>query len=118
MASGLAAALVARILLRAQARGYRRGAVRSAQSSLDAAWKPRFRLLGARIGPGLLVASAIFAVGHVIATPNPDRLSVFFPALLFGWLRTRTGGIGAGVLFHAACNLCSAYLARGYGFVD
>ena len=56
----------------------------------------------------------IFAVGHVLTIPHVSRLAVFFPALLFGWLRARTGGIGAGVLFHAMCNLFSAALARGY----
>jgi membrane protease YdiL (CAAX protease family) len=40
---------------------------------------------------------------------------VFFPALVFGWMRARTGGIGAAVLFHALCNIFSATLARGYG---
>jgi membrane protease YdiL (CAAX protease family) len=41
---------------------------------------------------------------------------VFFPALLFGWLRARTGGIGAPVVFHALCNLFADYLAKSYGF--
>jgi membrane protease YdiL (CAAX protease family) len=44
-------------------------------------------------------------------------LSVFFPSLLFGWLRARTGGIGASVFFHALCNLFAAYLARSYGLL-
>ncbi len=87
------------------------------QTTLDAAWAPRVRFLGADIGPGLLVSAAIFAVGHVLTVPNPARLAVFFPALLFGWLRARTGGIGASVAFHASCNLFSATLARGYGLV-
>lgn len=86
------------------------------QTSLDNIWAPRFRVLGADIGPGLFVSAAIFAVGHLLTTPHqPARLAVFFPALLFGWLRARTGGVGAGVLFHASCNLFSATLARGYG---
>lgn len=86
------------------------------QTALDDAIRPRFRVLGASIGWGLVISSAVFALGHLLTTPNPARLAVFFPSLLFGWLRTRTGGIGAAVLFHAACNLFSAYLARGYGF--
>jgi hypothetical protein len=85
------------------------------QTSLDAAWPPRWRVLGQKLGPGWIVAALIFAIGHLLTTPNPARLAVFFPALLFGWLRQRTGGIGAGVLFHACCNLFSAALARGYG---
>ncbi|HEV8550364.1 MAG TPA: CPBP family glutamic-type intramembrane protease, partial [Polyangiaceae bacterium] len=37
------------------------------------------------------------------------------PALLFGWLRARTRGIGASVALHALCNLFASYLARSYG---
>jgi membrane protease YdiL (CAAX protease family) len=85
------------------------------QTALDAAWRPRFEVLGARVGPGLLVASAIFALGHVLTDFHPNRLAVFFPALLFGWLRARTGGIGASILFHAACNVFASFLARSYG---
>jgi uncharacterized protein len=85
------------------------------QTSLDRAWPPRWRIFGADLGPGLLVAAAIFAVGHLLTIRHPARLAVFFPALLFGWLRARTGGVGASVLFHAACNLFSAALMRGYG---
>src|SRR5690606_24413897 len=86
------------------------------QSRLDKRWPPRWRLGGAQIGWGLMISSAVFAVGHVLTTPQLGRLAVFFPSLVFGWLRARTGGIGAAVLFHAACNLFAAYLGRGFGF--
>jgi membrane protease YdiL (CAAX protease family) len=85
------------------------------QSRLDEAWPPRWRVLGATVGPGLLGASAIFALGHVATVHLPTRLAVFFPALLFGWLRARTGGIGASVCFHMLCNVYSQALGRGYG---
>jgi CAAX protease family protein len=85
------------------------------QSRLDDVWPPRWRVLGARVGPGLFVGAAIFALGHVVTVHLPTRLAVFFPALLFGWLRARTGGIGASVCFHAVCNLYSQMLGRGYG---
>lgn len=86
------------------------------QSALDGAWSSRrVRLFGAELGPGWLLSAAIFALGHYLTIQSPARLGVFFPALLFGWLRARTGGIGASVLFHAMCNLFSAGLARGYG---
>jgi membrane protease YdiL (CAAX protease family) len=85
------------------------------QSALNRVWAPRWRVLGAPLGAGWLVSAAIFAVGHVLTSPHPSRLAVFFPALVFGFLRARTGGIGAGVVFHAACNLYSATLARGFG---
>ncbi len=85
------------------------------QTALDEVWPPRWRLLGVEVGPSLIVTSAIFAVGHVLTDPHPARLAVFFPSLLFGWLRARTGGIGTSVLFHAMCNLFVSVLARGYG---
>lgn len=86
------------------------------QSSLDEVWKPRFRVLGAQLGPGLLVSSALFALGHLCTEFNGARLAVFFPSLVFGFLRARTGGVGAGIVFHALCNLFASYLAQSYGF--
>jgi membrane protease YdiL (CAAX protease family) len=85
------------------------------QTRLDEAWKPKVALLGARVGPALIVTSAIFAVGHLATELNPNRLAVFFPALLFGWLRNRRGGIGAAAALHALCNLFASYLAECYG---
>ncbi|HEX3771373.1 MAG TPA: MrtC family glutamic-type intramembrane protease [Polyangiaceae bacterium] len=85
------------------------------QSRLDEVWTPRWNVLGAEVGPGVVAASAIFAVGHLATVQLPTRLAVFVPALFFGWLRARTGGIGASVFFHATCNLYSMVLGRGYG---
>jgi hypothetical protein len=85
------------------------------QSALEAAWPAKRRVLGAELGLGWVSSAAIFAVGHVLTAPSPARLAVFFPALLFGYLRARTRGIGAGVVFHAMCNIYSATLARGFG---
>ena len=45
---------------------------------------------------------------------EPARLAVFFPSLVFGWLRARTKGIGASVAFHASCNIFSELLGKGY----
>jgi len=87
------------------------------QTRLERAFDNKLRLLGAQVGAGVLLTSAIFAVGHFLSTPDAARLAVFFPSLLFGWLRARTGAIGSAVLYHAACNLFSSYLAHGYGLV-
>jgi membrane protease YdiL (CAAX protease family) len=85
------------------------------QTSLDEAWTPRMRFLGAELGPGLVVTSAVFAIGHLATEVNPTRLSVFFPALLFGWLRARRGGVGSAAALHALCNLFASYLSECYG---
>ena len=80
------------------------------QSRLEVCWPSRRRLLGAAVGPSLVWASTLFALGHLLVDFNPLRLAVFFPGLLFGWMRQATGSILAGVLFHAASNLCSELL--------
>lgn len=84
------------------------------QTALDDALPGRRRVFGADLGAGILLGSAVFALGHFATTGHVARLAVFFPSLVFGWLRVRTGGIGAAVAYHAACNLFSAYLTRGY----
>jgi membrane protease YdiL (CAAX protease family) len=84
---------------------------------IDLLSKARLRL-GAPIGWSLLITSAMFAVGHYVVTFDPQRLGVFFPALLFGWMRARRGSIVAPVVFHALCNVFMDVLMLGYGFVD
>ncbi len=83
--------------------------------ALDAKPSRRIRVLGVPVGWSLVLSSALFAIGHLATEPNAARLAVFFPALVFGWLRLRTGGIGAGVLFHVLCNVFASMLGRGYG---
>lgn len=84
------------------------------QTRLDDAWPGRVQVLGAPVGLSIVVTSAIFALGHVLTIHDPGRLAVFFPSLLFGWLRVRTGGVGASIAFHASCNLFSATLLQTY----
>jgi membrane protease YdiL (CAAX protease family) len=61
-------------------------------------------MFGIRVGRGFLLTQVLFALGHLVE-PYPWRLAVFFPALLFGWLRKRSDTLLAGVLYHATCNL-------------
>ena len=84
------------------------------QTELEPSFSRRVRLFGAELSPAVLVASLIFAAGHFFTNAQASRLAVFFPSLLFGYLRTRTKGIGASFVFHALCNLLSATLAHGY----
>jgi membrane protease YdiL (CAAX protease family) len=72
---------------------------------LEQVWVPTRRLFGAPVGLALVASSALFALGHLLVIPNPQRLAVFFPALAFGWMRARTGSIAAGAVFHALCNV-------------
>ena len=75
---------------------------------------PQGRLfLGARLGPAFLLTAGLFAVGH-LAIFDIRRLAVFFPALLFGWLRERTGTVAGACLLHAACNLYDLMLRTSF----
>lgn len=62
----------------------------------------------------LLLTSALFALGHIATIPNPARLAVFFPSLLFGVMRCATGGLFASTFFHASCNLLVEIAALFY----
>lgn len=84
------------------------------QTRLEQVWPSNRRLLGAPVGPGLPVGAALFALGHLITDFNGMRLAVFFPGLVFGWMRQVTGSILAGVLFHASSNLVSDLLHRAF----
>ncbi|MGD8858971.1 MAG: MrtC family glutamic-type intramembrane protease [Myxococcales bacterium] len=85
------------------------------QGRLTDARPRRVRVLRAELSlPALLGTSALFALIHFAVDLNPTRLAVFFPSLLFGWLRELRGGIGAAVGFHALCNLLSDVLVRSW----
>ena len=84
------------------------------QTRLNQRTQRRWRVFGAEIGPGLLLSALAFALLHPILIPGAHRLLVFFPALVFGWLRARTGNIGASVVVHAACNLLQAVAVEMY----
>jgi membrane protease YdiL (CAAX protease family) len=81
---------------------------------LEEALPPRRRFLGGGLGAALLLSALLFALGHVLVDGNPRRLAVFFPGLLFGWLRSATGSIFAGTLVHAAANLYIDALQRTF----
>ncbi len=82
------------------------------QGRLAPLFTRRVRILGVSFGWHVVVASALFAVVHLVAIPAPFRLAVFFPGLLFGWLRERTGSVLAPALLHAASNVLLAALTQ------
>jgi membrane protease YdiL (CAAX protease family) len=84
-------------------------------TALDDLWGTPWTIAKAKLGPGWVVSSALFAIGHALTITNVERLAVFFPALLFGWLRARTKGVGAPAMFHVLCNVLASTLERGYG---
>jgi membrane protease YdiL (CAAX protease family) len=74
------------------------------QTRLRDAWPQGKRVLGARLGPAFWLTAVLFALGH-LAIFQVWRLGVFFPALLFGWMRERTHSVIGAAAFHATCNL-------------
>ena len=50
-------------------------------------------------------SSLLFAVGHLAIHASASRALTFFPALLFGWARKKTGNIYVPVLLHLLFNL-------------
>ena len=85
------------------------------QSRLEDKFPRKHRFCGTLISwPALFWTSAIFAVGHVLTIPHPARLAVFFPSLLFGWMRSASGSILSAILFHAACNVFAQIAFKFY----
>jgi membrane protease YdiL (CAAX protease family) len=74
------------------------------QSRLNRVFPRPVNLLSGRVGVGWLYTALLFALGHYIISLRPEALATFFPGLLFGWLRERTGSVVASTAFHALCN--------------
>ncbi|MEE2645317.1 MAG: MrtP family glutamic-type intramembrane protease [Myxococcota bacterium] len=86
------------------------------QPALELRFGRRRKLWGADFNWAAVgLTSLLFALAHFATIPSPGRLAVFFPSLLFGWLRARSGGILAPLLFHALCNLLLQLISPLYG---
>lgn len=59
----------------------------------EAGWEP------------VLSSSLFFSAGHLAILFSPYRALTFFPALLFGWTRKRTGALVVPILLHLFFNL-------------
>lgn len=85
------------------------------QGRLAAVFPQARRLLGVPMGLPAVLANLGFASVHLVAVPAPHRLLVFFPGLLFAWLRGRSNSAVASAVCHACCNLALAAAVRLYG---
>lgn len=88
-------------------RGYMQGA-------FNLVFRRRWNILGARMGLAWPLTALVFALSHSVVHYAWWHFSIFFPALLFGWLRERTGSITAPILFHAVSNIISDWAIRCY----
>lgn len=83
------------------------------QARLKEAWPTGARIFGVTVGPAFLLVAFLFAVGH-LARFEVSRLAVFFPALLFGYLRERTGTVLGSTLLHAVFNFYALFLQLSF----
>ncbi len=83
------------------------------QTRLNDAWPYAPRFFGVRVGKAFWVTAGLFALGH-LAIFQAWRLGVFFPALLFAWMREKTGSILGAALLHASSNLLMHVLEASY----
>jgi membrane protease YdiL (CAAX protease family) len=67
--------------------------------------KARFMSPAAVFCVPILISSFLFALAHAAVYLDHLRLVVFFPGLLFGWLRAKTGSLLAPILSHGTANL-------------
>jgi membrane protease YdiL (CAAX protease family) len=72
---------------------------------LEKRFPPKRRFLGGGVGLALVLSSLAFAVIHLPKDGDPRVLATFFPGLLFGWMRSRTGSIVASTVTHGLSNI-------------
>lgn len=84
------------------------------QSAMKAIFPRGKRILGVNLGWAWLITALVFAIAHSIVVYQWWHIFIFFPALVFGYLRERTGLILAPILFHAAANLLMNWVTRCY----
>lgn len=77
------------------------------QNSIDNVVPAKRTFFGTPYGIGDLITAAIFALAHSLIALAWWHAFIFFPALVFSWLKKRTSTIWAGALFHWICNLFS-----------
>jgi len=70
----------------------------------------KIKLPGTDIGVAVVITSALFALAHLIKGLDVGYLAVFFPSLLFGWIRERTKTIVAPWLMHWLANMTLLFL--------
>ena len=88
------------------------------QTRLREAYGGRWRIFGGLVGPAWLITCVIFAAGHSIVQFQWWHFAIFFPSLVFGWMRAYTDDVAASALFHAWCNITVSFLDHIYGIIQ
>ncbi|MEM6928528.1 MAG: CPBP family intramembrane glutamic endopeptidase [Myxococcota bacterium] len=85
------------------------------QTRLDEVFEPTWSVFGAKLGWGFVITCVLFAFGHSIVLFQWWHVFIIVPSLVFGWMRSRSGGFLAGAVFHAFCNVGVQILDHLYG---
>ncbi len=87
------------------------------QTRLNELLPRRFLVAGIPFGHGLWIAALFFAFGHSLVEVQWWHFATFFPGLIFGLLRERSGAVITGAFFHAACNVIVHVQDALYGVI-
>ena len=85
------------------------------QTRLNDIYPKNWVFFGTPMGKSTIYTGIFFAFGHSIVTFQWWHFSIFFPSLLFSYLREKTGGILSSAMFHASCNIGIVVLDTMYG---
>ena len=85
------------------------------QTRFNELFERKFQIFGISFGHSLWISSLLFAFGHSLVTFQWWHFAIFFPSLLFGLIRERSGSVLPGAFFHAACNVLVMSLDHLYG---
>ena len=85
------------------------------QTRLNEVFPRKWLIFGVPMGWGAVIAALFFAFGHSLVILKWWHFATFFPGLVFAWLREKTGGVIAGAIFHAICNIAVGIMDYHYG---
>ena len=60
---------------------------------------------------GILIATLLFALSHLVVLSGWLRVATFFPGLVMAVLRHRGGSVLPSIIYHALCNVWAVWLA-------
>lgn len=87
------------------------------QTLVSRLWHRKLHLFGSQtfsVSPAVPLTSFLFAFSHSIIALQWWHFAIFFPSLVFGWLREKTGGLVAPILFHATSNIVVYWIGNSY----
>lgn len=84
------------------------------EDAFTRAYPPQKQFLGVPFGKAMMINGLVFAFSHSLITFQWWHFSIFFPSLLFSWLRQKTGTIWVAAIFHAACNSVAWVIIRSH----